>query len=185
MNWSAVYYCDVFISCLDSHSDGTHSLQSIHWWASDVMLHFSKSAKKKTHTHLRWPESEYIFSIFFLWTITLKNMNLQAMKPGKRLLAKSGQKRVIVQEVLKLTPNICRKSGSRKRKGMLEMCNRLGCCFSVDSECGTCWETSVCVTSSVCPSKTKKKKPSTHECLQVKLTTKEKRIRKTRWRIVS
>ncbi len=26
-----VYYCDVFISCLDSHSDGTHSLQSIHW----------------------------------------------------------------------------------------------------------------------------------------------------------
>ncbi len=30
--------CDVFISCLDSHSDGTHSLQRIHWWASDVML---------------------------------------------------------------------------------------------------------------------------------------------------
>ncbi len=27
--------CDVFISSLDSHSDGTHSLQSIHWWASD------------------------------------------------------------------------------------------------------------------------------------------------------
>ncbi len=26
-----VYYCDVFISCLDSHSDGTHSLQRIHW----------------------------------------------------------------------------------------------------------------------------------------------------------
>ncbi len=23
-----VDYCDVFISCLDSHSDGTHSLQS-------------------------------------------------------------------------------------------------------------------------------------------------------------
>ncbi len=30
------------ISCLNSHSDGTHSLQSIHWWASDVMLIFSK-----------------------------------------------------------------------------------------------------------------------------------------------
>ncbi len=29
-------YCDVFI-------DGTHSLQRIHWWARDVMLHFSKS----------------------------------------------------------------------------------------------------------------------------------------------
>ncbi len=38
-----VDYCDVFISCLDSHSDGTHSLQIIHWWASDGMLHFSKS----------------------------------------------------------------------------------------------------------------------------------------------
>ncbi len=31
-----VDYCDVFISCLDSHSDGTHSLQRIHWWASDA-----------------------------------------------------------------------------------------------------------------------------------------------------
>ncbi len=38
--WTGVDYCDVFIICLDSHSDGTHSLQSIHWWASDVMLHF-------------------------------------------------------------------------------------------------------------------------------------------------
>ncbi len=35
-----VDYCDVFISCLGSHSDGTHSLQRIHCWASDVMLHF-------------------------------------------------------------------------------------------------------------------------------------------------
>ncbi len=35
-----VDYCDVFISCLDSHSDVTHSLQRIHWLASDGMLHF-------------------------------------------------------------------------------------------------------------------------------------------------
>ncbi len=28
MDWSHVDYCDVFISCLNSHSDGTHSLQS-------------------------------------------------------------------------------------------------------------------------------------------------------------
>ncbi len=27
----------------DVRSDGTHSLQRIHWWASDVMLNFSKS----------------------------------------------------------------------------------------------------------------------------------------------
>ncbi len=30
-------YCGVFMSCLDSHSDGTHSLQRMHWWGSDVM----------------------------------------------------------------------------------------------------------------------------------------------------
>uniref|UniRef100_A0A673L586 Neutral alpha-glucosidase AB-like n=1 Tax=Sinocyclocheilus rhinocerous TaxID=307959 RepID=A0A673L586_9TELE len=30
MDWSGVDYCDVFISCLDSHSDGIHSLRSIH-----------------------------------------------------------------------------------------------------------------------------------------------------------
>ncbi len=61
-------YCDVFISCLDSHSDGTHSLQRIYWWASDVKLNFSKSVptKKQTHLHLGWPESEYIF--IFGWT---------------------------------------------------------------------------------------------------------------------
>ncbi len=29
VNWSGVDYYDVFISCLDSHSDGTHSLQRI------------------------------------------------------------------------------------------------------------------------------------------------------------
>ncbi len=37
-----VDYCYVFISCLNSYSDGTHSLQRIHWWASDVRLHLSK-----------------------------------------------------------------------------------------------------------------------------------------------
>ncbi len=35
-----VDYCDVFISCLDSHSDGTHSLQSIHCWDTDAETHF-------------------------------------------------------------------------------------------------------------------------------------------------
>ncbi len=42
-----VNYFDVFISCLVSHSDGTHSLRRSHWWASDVMLHFSKSVLTK------------------------------------------------------------------------------------------------------------------------------------------
>ncbi len=29
--WIFVDYSDVFISCLSSYSDGTHSLQRIHW----------------------------------------------------------------------------------------------------------------------------------------------------------
>ncbi len=74
VNWWTVMwgllmdYCDVFI-CLDSHSDGTHSLQRIHWWVSDVMLHFSKSVlmKKQTHLHLRWPEGEYISANLHFW----------------------------------------------------------------------------------------------------------------------
>ncbi len=39
--------CAVFISCLNSHSDGTHTLQRIHWLANDVLLNFSKSVLKK------------------------------------------------------------------------------------------------------------------------------------------
>ncbi len=45
--------CDVLISSLDSHSDGTHSLQMIHWWASDIMLHFSKS-DEETNSSTSW-----------------------------------------------------------------------------------------------------------------------------------
>ncbi len=48
-----VDYCDVLMSCLDSHSDGTHSLQSIHWWASDAILDFSKS-DEETNSSTSW-----------------------------------------------------------------------------------------------------------------------------------
>ncbi len=56
-------------ACLDSHSDGTHSLQSIHWWASDVMLNLSKSVlmKKQTPLLLGQPEGVYIFNNFIFW----------------------------------------------------------------------------------------------------------------------
>ncbi len=42
-------YFDVFMSCLDSHFDGTRSLQMIHWWASaaNVMLNVSKYISMK------------------------------------------------------------------------------------------------------------------------------------------
>ncbi len=38
MDWSGVDYCDVFISCLDSHSDGTHSHPLLRHWCSDAFL---------------------------------------------------------------------------------------------------------------------------------------------------
>ncbi len=62
-------YLTFFNSCLDSHSDGTHSLQRIHWWAGDVILYFSKSVlmKKRTHLHLGWPEGESISVNFHFW----------------------------------------------------------------------------------------------------------------------
>ncbi len=43
-----VDYCDVFISCLDF---GTHSLQGIHLWASDVIKKISKFGLMKKETN--------------------------------------------------------------------------------------------------------------------------------------
>ncbi len=59
MDWSCVDYCDASISCLDYHSDGTHSLQRIHWWAGDVMLNLSKSVQMKKQTHLHLGYGQY------------------------------------------------------------------------------------------------------------------------------
>ncbi len=49
----------VFISCLFWRHPFIHCRGC---WASDIMLHFSKSVlmKKQTHLHLGWPQKEYI-----------------------------------------------------------------------------------------------------------------------------
>ncbi len=64
----------VFISYLDSQSDGTHWLQRIHKWAIDVMLHFSKSVhmKKQIHLHLGWPEWVNVQKCSFLVNYSFK-----------------------------------------------------------------------------------------------------------------
>ncbi len=67
--------CDVLISCFDSHFDGTHSLQRIHWWVTDVMQKFSKSVSIKTHSSSSWMAWGwvYIHTVFiFKWTISWK-----------------------------------------------------------------------------------------------------------------
>ncbi len=70
-------YCDVLISCLDSHSDGTHSLRRIHWWASDVMLHFSKSVLMKKQTHLLILRDSIFSANFQFWVNYYFKTNLR------------------------------------------------------------------------------------------------------------
>ncbi len=63
MDWSGVDYCDAFISCLDSGSDGTHSLQSIHCISPNL-------TKKQTHLHLRLAWRLFLLAKFILgWNI--------------------------------------------------------------------------------------------------------------------
>ncbi len=68
MDWICVNYCDVFISCLDSHSDGTHSLHRIHWWASDVILHFSKSVLINNGLRMSRSSANFNFWVNYSWT---------------------------------------------------------------------------------------------------------------------
>ncbi len=69
--WITCGYCDVFINCLDSHSDGTHSLQRIYCWDTDAMLHFSKSDEEQTHLHLGWPQGGVHFQRIFIFVQTI------------------------------------------------------------------------------------------------------------------
>ncbi len=69
-----VDYCDVFISCLDSHSDGTHSLQSIHCWDSDTMLHFSKSDEEtnSSTSWMAWGWGHFLANFHFWFNYSFK-----------------------------------------------------------------------------------------------------------------
>ncbi len=151
---SLVDYCDVFISCLDSHSDGTHSLQSIHWWTSDVMLHFSKSVlmKKKTHLHLGWPEvsanfhfwMNYSFkyscrkdfeqniSFWLHWTHDDLNNNpcLAASRPDTHSHITSSQ-------LIKIVPVwVVKKKHTKKRQQQQKM---ITCCLSLSDTYREMW----------------------------------------------
>ncbi len=68
INWWIGFTCDVFISWLDSLSDGTHSLQRIYLWASDLMLNFSKSLLMDEQTHIL---DGLAVSTFLGWTVPL------------------------------------------------------------------------------------------------------------------
>ncbi len=55
-------WCGLFLSAVWTHSDGTHSLQSIHLWASKGMTHFSKSDEETNSSTSRITWGEDIFS---------------------------------------------------------------------------------------------------------------------------
>ncbi len=75
LDWSGllVVYCNAFISCLDSHSDGTHSLERIHWWASDAAFLQIWWRNKLIYIldGLRVNIQQIIIIIIFWWTIPL------------------------------------------------------------------------------------------------------------------
>ncbi len=54
LDWSQINYLWIIVMFL-LFTDGTHSLQRIHWWTSDEMMyHFSKSVPMKKQIHLAW-----------------------------------------------------------------------------------------------------------------------------------
>ncbi len=75
--WISCVLLWCFISCLDSHSDGTHSLQMMHWCPSDVMLHFSKSVlMKKNNSSTSLFLGHMIFSdTFKTWICVINDGN--------------------------------------------------------------------------------------------------------------
>ncbi len=68
-------YSDVFISCLVSHSDGTHSLQR----AIDVMLNYSKSVPLKKQIYLRWPANLHFWMNYLFNKLHLKVRSLKGL----------------------------------------------------------------------------------------------------------
>ncbi len=73
--WTGVVWIIVMFYQLFGLSFWRHPFTAkIHFWASDAMLHFSKSVlmKKQTHLHLGWPERVHFKHItIFGWTVPL------------------------------------------------------------------------------------------------------------------
>ncbi len=58
MDWGGVdYLWIIVIVCLDSHSDGTHSLQRILWWASDAFFIFGELVHNTAYTVIYYSRS--------------------------------------------------------------------------------------------------------------------------------
>ncbi len=84
MDWlTGLVWIVMFLSGVWTHSDGTHSLQRIHWSASDVMLHFPKSDE----------EINVCTSWMAWWRVHfLKSFYLRIERRGKMVSKPSNQK---------------------------------------------------------------------------------------------
>ncbi len=73
MDWSRVDYLWIIVRFLSAvcHSDGTHSLQRIHWWERDLMLNLKKNLKNSSTSWMPWGwvhcQQIYIFG----WNVPL------------------------------------------------------------------------------------------------------------------
>ncbi len=67
MDWSGVDYLLIIVMFLQQFGLSFHSLQRIHWCASDVMLHFYKSVLIKKQTHLEGLSVNKLSASFHFW----------------------------------------------------------------------------------------------------------------------
>ncbi len=69
--WILVDYVMFLSAVWTTHSDGTHSLQRSHWWASDVMQHFSKLVPDELTNASTWmPWGRGNFQQYFIFRRT-------------------------------------------------------------------------------------------------------------------
>ncbi len=120
MDFSRVdYVCDFFfISCLDSNSGCTHSLQRIQWWASIFKLNLFKPVlmKKQIHHGWGWIHVQLIF--IFGWTIPLNDTSRAQPLPHQCLWPSPIRKVCLVLYL--------KRSGIHFKKGVLTyMCTSI------------------------------------------------------------
>ncbi len=70
--WTGVVWIIVMFYQLDSHSDGTHSLQNIHCWDTDGMTHFYKFDEETNSSSMAWGCSTFSANFHFCVNCSFK-----------------------------------------------------------------------------------------------------------------
>ncbi len=89
VEWCGLLWC--FYQLFDSHSDGTHSLQSIHCWDTDAETHFYKPDEEtnSSWSWMTWGGAHFqhtlIFGLNYLFNV-LKKMATTGNKEAFKIL---------------------------------------------------------------------------------------------------